>query len=73
MDPAEAMHLLNYFIIVLVSTIVYCIGLIIYRVYDLCKRMAQREHDFMQSVYFQNELKKAVRMEEEKAGKVRPR
>lgn len=57
MTPEATMHLINYSIIVLLTTIVYCIGLIIYRAVKMVKRMSAREQEFMNSVYFKLKTK----------------
>jgi D-alanyl-lipoteichoic acid acyltransferase DltB (MBOAT superfamily) len=52
MTPETTMHLINYSVIVLIVTIIYCIGLIIFRTYNIAKSISCREHEFMNSVYF---------------------
>jgi len=52
MTPETTMHLINYSVIVLIVTIIYCVGLIIFRAYNITKNISCREHEFMNSVYF---------------------
>lgn len=57
MTPEAWMHLLNYTIIVLVVSILYCIGLIIFRAVKLTKNLERREREFLNGAYFQLKLK----------------
>jgi len=60
MTPQEAMsalHLINYIIIILVTTIVYCAWLVIYRLYRMSKAFKESEKAFIESPYYQNLLR----------------
>jgi len=46
MNPETIMNLINISIIVLVTTIIYCVILIIARAHGLAKRIEKREKEF---------------------------